>query len=416
MSVAKEKTAWGNKQDLLQQVKKWWERGVLLKILASQRCDVVEDEDIRHFFPKRLVFKTPTSKDLTVHFDDVRRWIAAVHKIEGFRIEEKTIQHRILGENKLPIQVWVDSLDSALALIGKQKHAEQFSQLILLTKSRLPEVVPWLANNPLKVLDLAEVWEKILLFIQWRKALSTPSIYLREVSIQGIDSKFIETHKTVLMSLLDIALPEDQVDTRFTGVKQFAERYGFKPKPLRIRFRLLDSSLAKSLGLSLLADGDVTLSVNDFSTLADNADFINKVSTVFITENEINFLSFPDKANSIVIFGAGYGFDAYTKIDWFKQMAMFYWGDIDTHGFAILDQLRRVLPQVQSLLMDENTLLAHRNFWGVESTPTQRVLSHLTDQEMRVYDSLVNNAYAQCVRLEQERIGFECVKRIVDIL
>lgn len=38
--------------------------------------------------------------------------------------------------------------------------------------------------------------------------------------------------------------------------------------------------------------------------------------------------------------------------------------DIDTHGFRILDQLRAVHPHVASMLMDEETLLAHSNAWG----------------------------------------------------
>src|ERR1022692_4377837 len=36
-----------------------------------------------------------------------------------------------------------------------------------------------------------------------------------------------------------------------------------------------------------------------------------------------------------------------------------YWGDIDTYGFHILDRLRVLFPDVQSLLMDRDTLLEH---------------------------------------------------------
>ena len=43
------------------------------------------------------------------------------------------------------------------------------------------------------------------------------------------------------------------------------------------------------------------------------------------------------------------------------------WGDIDTHGFAILDQLRGILDSVQSLLMDRETLFAFLSQWGREA-------------------------------------------------
>jgi hypothetical protein len=40
-----------------------------------------------------------------------------------------------------------------------------------------------------------------------------------------------------------------------------------------------------------------------------------------------------------------------------------YWGDIDTHGFAILDRLRTGMPHMRSLMMDQATLQAHRSLW-----------------------------------------------------
>ncbi|MGI6299138.1 MAG: Wadjet anti-phage system protein JetD domain-containing protein [Saccharofermentanales bacterium] len=43
-----------------------------------------------------------------------------------------------------------------------------------------------------------------------------------------------------------------------------------------------------------------------------------------------------------MIFGAGYGFDHLASASWLNQKDIYYWGDIDTHGFAILNQLRRL--------------------------------------------------------------------------
>jgi hypothetical protein len=64
------------------------------------------------------------------------------------------------------------------------------------------------------------------------------------------------------------------------------------------------------------------------------------VSKVFITENEINGLCFPDVEKGLVIFGLGYGVDALKTVAWLKEKEVYYWGDIDTHGFAMLDQVR----------------------------------------------------------------------------
>ncbi len=88
------------------------------------------------------------------------------------------------------------------------------------------------------------------------------------------------------------------------------------------------------------------------------------VKCVFVTENETNFLTFPQVRDAIVIFGAGYGWEALARSHWMNKCIMYYWGDIDTHGFGILDQLRSHFDHVDSFLMDRATLDAHTMVWS----------------------------------------------------
>lgn len=93
---------------------------------------------------------------------------------------------------------------------------------------------------------------------------------------------------------------------------------------------------------------------------------------------------------------------------------MLYWGDLDTHGFRILDQLRAVHPQVVSVLMDESTLLAHRDPWVTEPVPSKVSLSRLTAEESGLYHRLRAGAFGSDVRLEQELIRWDwALERIV---
>ena len=110
---------------------------------------------------------------------------------------------------------------------------------------------------------------------------------------------------------------------------------------------------------------------------------------------------------AMVIFGGGYGIERLADIGWLKTCDIIYWGDIDTHGFAILNQLRAHLPQAKSFLMDSETLLAHRPLWGDEPTPELKSLQRLTTEERALFDDLRDNRLGLRVRLEQERIGFE---------
>jgi len=107
-----------------------------------------------------------------------------------------------------------------------------------------------------------------------------------------------------------------------------------------------------------------------------------------------------------VIFGAGYGFEVLAGAAWLQRCAIHYWGDIDTHGFAILDQLRAQFPYVQSLLMDSVTLQAHQSQWGCEPLPVLRDLARLTTAESAVFNDLRDNRLQAQLRLEQERISF----------
>ena len=108
----------------------------------------------------------------------------------------------------------------------------------------------------------------------------------------------------------------------------------------------------------------------------------------------------------MVIFGAGYGFETLGRAHWLRTCRLHYWGDIDTHGFAILDALRTHFDHVESFLMDRDTLMAFESLWGTEDRPIHRDLPRLTAEERSLYDDLRDHRIGRNLRLEQERIGF----------
>jgi len=92
---------------------------------------------------------------------------------------------------------------------------------------------------------------------------------------------------------------------------------------------------------------------------------------------------------------------------------LYYWGDIDTHGFAILDQLRARFPDAQSFLMDRATLMAFESVWGWEDNPLTRDLLRLREEERSLYDDLRDQRIRANLRLEQEFIGFDRVRSVL---
>jgi len=392
---------WTRPADLRTQVQKLWDKGDLLRALI----------DPTSWQPRRLRLVVPDSNELSAQLDAVRAWLPELQAVPQVRLVWRDFTHRLLGSSSLPAECWLDSLPNALALIGKTREARRFDALLQTTRAYDANlfacVLPWLQRRPLATLALAEEWPRLLSVLSWLQEHPRPGIYLRQVDLPGVDSKFIESQRGVLTELLDLCLPLHAIDASATGATQFCRRYGFKDKPLRIRLRVLDRSLALP---ALGSDQDITLTQTDFAQLA------LPVQRVFITENEVNFLAFPHVPGSLVVFGAGYGFDVLTQARWLRECAVHYWGDLDTHGFAILDQLRAHLPHTQSLLMDRATLLAHRMQWGVEPQPLLRDLPRLTTDESLVFNDLRDNRLQANVRLEQERIGFGCLQRALAAL
>jgi len=378
---------WTGAKDLKAQLLRLWERGELLRDAVSGQSR----------FPLRLVLKGPGSADITDRFDAVRAWAADVAAIESVRLEWLDIRHRVQGTQRLPASAWVNSVEDAMLWLGKRREWTRFAALMAETRQAHPALMPWLGKRPLQALALAEVWTRLLAVVSWLENHPRPGIYLRQMDLTGVHSKFLEAHRSVLAELLDLALPADAIIGSRSGLSEFARRYGFLEKPMRIRFRVLDPAVPSIAGADC---PDITLDAMSFSRLR------LPVRRVFITENEINFLAFPRVSQAIVIFGAGYGWEALAHAQWLNDCTVYYWGDIDTHGFAILNQLRGQFAHVTSFLMDRETLNAHAAIWGIEDKPSIADLPKLTDQERALYDDLRDNRIRKGLRLEQEHVGF----------
>ena len=379
---------WTGPKELKAQLARLWERGELLRDVVTGNAR----------FPLRLTLKTPGSADITERFDSVRAWAAELAAAASLRIEWQEVRHRVQGAQMMPASAWVESAADALSWLGKRREWERFSAQVAATRQACPALLPWLEKRPLQALALANDWPRLLAVVAWCQDHPQPGIYLRQVDIPGVHSKFIEAHRAMLSELLDLALPHGAVDETKTGVDQFAGRYGFLDKPMRIRFRILDPGIGVLRGPTC---PDVSLDADSFSRL-DMA-----VRRVFITENETNFLAFPQVSESIVIFGSGYGWEALARSQWLRDCAVHYWGDIDTHGFGILNQLRGHFDHVDSFLMDRGTLDAHAALWGAEDKPLRVDLHRLTAQEQALYDDLRDNRIRAGLRLEQEHVGFD---------
>jgi hypothetical protein len=381
---------WTSLADIRAQLRRHWDRGAVLAEVAGSPS----------MFPYRVRLSRPTTADLSARFDDVRAWVRGLHGIAGVRIVSSVRGTRSIGRNEVPGEVWVDDLGSAAALLGETAAVRRFGQLVELTVQREPDLVRWLAAHPIEALAVADGWPRLLTVVDWIRTHPRPGIYVRQVDIAGVDTKFIERHARILTGLLDTVLP---TDTIVADEARFEARYGFRTAPATVRLRALDPALAVVAGAG---DRPATVTVHDFARLTG-------VERLFITENHVNFLAFPLAARSIVVFGEGFDVAKVAAAPWVAHVPVHYWGDIDTHGFAILDLLRSTLPHVRSLLMDHATLHAHESQWGVEPVQVRRDLANLTRAERDLYDDLRDNRIRANLRLEQELTRYHLIEAAV---
>jgi hypothetical protein len=370
---------WTTPADLRRQVRRHWDSGRLLAAGVA--------------FPLELRLKGPDTRALSDRFEEVRHWIRELEGERRYAIEWREINHRLLGRNRVPARIVVPGEREAFELIGKTDDAARFRSLAAITLEKLPELGPWLARRPLVALENVADWGRILKVLVWFRGHPRSGLYLRQLDIAGVDTKFIEGRKPLLAELLDIVLKPE------TDNRNFEQRYGLLSKPSQIRFRMLDERLAIQ-GLT-----DLAVPAREFAGLD------LPVERVFITENEINGLAFPAVPGSLVIFGLGYGLDRLSEVRWLHHRALHYWGDIDTYGFHILDRLRALFGDAQSFLMDRETLLEHAPLWVREDNPYDGELLRLNPAERALYDDLRRNRLGDRVRLEQERIPYGWLER-----
>ena len=345
------------------------------------------------FAPARFPIRGPAAAELGDRYDEARRWAADWERAARgpLRVEYKTVGGRHFGANDIPAAAWLDRYEDAWEATGSRAHASTLAAMAERTRSTHPALLPWLARRPLKALELADSWDRLLAVTGWVATRDTAGLYLRQVDLPGVDTKFIGRHRGVLAELLDLMLPPGRVNATGDG---FEQRYGFLRKPGYVRFRC-------------------SVPVAGFTELAVRADELTApppgTRRAFIIENEITYLAFPLPVQAIVIYGSGYAAGQFGPLAWLAGLDLVYWGDIDTHGFAILSRVRHRFPHTRSILMDEGTLLAHRHQWGTEPDPTSAALPHLTPAEQSVYHSLRSGTFGERLRLEQELISFASV-------
>jgi hypothetical protein len=370
-------TSWTTPEDIAAKVRRRWDDGSLLRGYAHGEP----------FEPIEVSLRGPKPVQIGDDIAAARNWVAALvagHRGETrYVLEWKSVGGRQIGRNSVPVRAMVSSHEQAWALLGVSAVVRRFDELLALAR-QYPRIREWIIANPHRALTLAPEIPRLIAAYQWLDSHRQSQRYLREISAPGVDTKFAERYRSDLAGMLGVS----------ASSAGFLADLGLRSKPALVRLRP-----APSLGLPA-----------PLTELAVRSEELARLDVqprvAVIIENEISYLSAEVPDDGVVIWGKGFEVDNVGRLPWLAGVDVVYWGDIDTHGFAILDRLRAWLPETQSVLMDRETLLAHRDRWVTEDRPATSVLTRLTPGERGLYQELVEGGLGDRVRLEQERIDW----------
>lgn len=372
---------WTAPEHIAAKVRRRWDDGSLLRAHANGEP----------FNPIEMPVRGPTPSQVGDDIGAARDWVAALdagsRDAKRYTLQWHSIGGRQIGRNQLPVRAVVSSFEQAWSLLGVSAAVRRFGSL-LEAAHRHPQVRTWILGNPHRALELASEIPRLIDAYEWLDSHRDSHRYLREISAPGVDTKFAERYRPVLAAMLGVR----------STAQGFLADLGLRSKPGLVRLRP-----APSLGFP---DPVTELAVRS----EELAQLTVEPRLAVIVENEISYLSVDVPEGGCVIWGRGFDVDSAGRLPWLAEADIIYWGDIDTHGFAILDRLRAWLPQARSVLMDRETLLAHRDRWGSEDRPARSTLSRLTSDEQDLYAELVCDALGERVRLEQERIDWGWVE------
>lgn len=324
----------------------------------------------------------------------------------GYKVHLKTVKSSRMAEQQLPEEIVFETETDYLKFLRKESEVTRFRENTTRVLSEFPQLKDWIVKQPQKIIDNNDKWDDILEVLNYFSSNPKPNLYLRELPIQ-VHTKFVEQNKFIIEELLTFLISEH---INHSG-KSFEERFHLKYYEPYFHIRILDLDIARHYFSGLT---DIGIKPSELAALQLPVDRVIIMENKQNYKNVDNFLSIPHLKGTIALFGSGFHSGGLKNVLWLKEKQIYYWGDIDLHGFEILSALRFHFPHVQSFLMDEETFDKHTTELVDGKESRSNIVSGLTEGEMQLYLKLKTMSVKN--RLEQEKILHEYVLNKINTL
>lgn len=379
------------------------------KDFLRYEIDLLFGKPEESFFPLTIRADTGNvNDDLLQRQKDLQSLIAkSKNKTgSGYALELETVQSRRNGEQTSISRILFETKDDFLSFINENKSYKRFYNAIelvkeshLLSNEKICEWSKSHLNDLQSEPESSHYWSDICLCAEWLNKNQDSKLYIREIPLP-VHTKFIEQNSKLIQSLTE----------KSDSAVSFEDTFGLKTKPCSVRFRSISEKV--SLPFSTTNLSECQIPIKDFECL--DKEFSDQIKNIFIVENEMVYLTFPKVPNSICIWGHGYTVNSLNNVKWFNSKRIYYFGDLDEHGFDILSSYRRFYPNIQSFCMEKSDWNKHLQYAVVgKKLESSRIPENLIAEENEVFQIIRNSTQN---RIEQERISVSYIQEKLNLL
>lgn len=343
-------------------------------------------------WPLTVNLGVPTESDVTNDTEGVRRWVDAWESWRGpYRLSWASRQWPRLGTQNLPAILEISGPNELASLIGQGERwrtaAERYQRFVEQWPQLKGHAV--LGRNFGVLADYTDVdFVRLFSMLDWLEKNPCSGLAPRQLPVVGLDTKWMEKRTGLITDFLRSVRDDDTLG-------DFYSLCGLRRPAPRIRLRVLCPKIRQKIGE--LCDIE--------SPLLDLARLAIHPRHILIVENLETGLALPDMEGVVAFMRLGNAVTMLAALPWLQGCDITYWGDIDTHGYAILNRARGRFPNLVSVLMDQGTFLSYRDLWVEEDSQcSETILPSLMEHENVVFNGLKNGLWGNRLRLEQERI------------
>lgn len=307
----------------------------------------------------------------------------------GWIIEWK--ESRKFNGQRIPEKIYVSTEDDFLFIINKEKFVIEYFELLYSVLVKKPELREYFAKNYQVLLEFKDDWNNIVNVINYLENNKVQGLYIREINVP-VHTKFLEEKQVLLFHILKFLKPE----MGSINAKNFTEFLSLSKFPELRKMRWLDQNLADKYSGSIISVG---FHLEEWKK-------VNwEVDEIWLVENLTNLQLIPKRKNALAIFAKGFALHDLKDSIILHNGKIFYWGDLDEHGYILLSQIREIYPHVISVFMEDKTVLAHQKEMFTHPFLNKSSPSMLTEEEQLGFEILKR----ENGRIEQERINQEYI-------